>query len=248
MRRTVGRPRRRRNDRSTAASPHARCGHPGRSAEVIAWIGDQLRRAVDGAGDGILGVIGAAVAAGDLEFTEGLVIMHTLLSAGGESTTSLLGSAIHMLALEPALQARLLRRRSSLRPSSRKRCGSNRRSATTCATPAGRPKCTACPSRPGRPCCSFGVLPTGTRPSTTGPTRWCSIDPLRDTTSRSDAESTFASARRLARLETEVVLTRLLARTDHFALDPDHPPTRVNSLMVRRFVALPLVATASRDT
>jgi cytochrome P450 len=79
----------------------------GRSAEVVAWIGDQLQRAVDEAADGILGVIGAAVAAGDFEFAEGLVIMHTLLSAGGESTTSLLGSAIHMLAMDPALQARL---------------------------------------------------------------------------------------------------------------------------------------------
>src|SRR5262249_33529460 len=79
----------------------------GRSAEVVSWIGDQLQRAVYGGGDGILGVIGAAVAAGDLEFGEGLVIMHTLLSAGGESTTSLLGNAIHMLALNPELQARL---------------------------------------------------------------------------------------------------------------------------------------------
>lgn len=46
----------------------------------------------------------------------------------------------------------------------------------------------------------------------------------------------------------EVVLTRLLARTAHFALDPDQPPTRVHSLMVRRFSALPLPAKASRDT
>ena len=52
----------------------------------------------------------------------------------------------------------------------------------------------------------------------------------------------------LARLEAEVVLTRLLARTEHFALDPDQPPTRVNSLVVRRLSALPLVATARCDT
>ena len=49
----------------------------GRSAEVIAWIGDQLQRAVDRPGDGILGVIGAAVAAGEIEFGEALVIMHS---------------------------------------------------------------------------------------------------------------------------------------------------------------------------
>src|SRR5262249_55387064 len=79
----------------------------GRTAEIMSWIGGQLQRAVDRGGEGILGVAGAAVAAGDLEFGEGLVIMHTLLSAGGESTTSLLGNAIHLLASNPELQVRL---------------------------------------------------------------------------------------------------------------------------------------------
>jgi cytochrome P450 len=45
----------------------------------------------------------------------------------------------------------------------------------------------------------------------------------------------------LARLEAEVILGRLLARTDHFALHPDHRPVRVSSLMVRRFASLPLI-------
>jgi cytochrome P450 len=47
----------------------------------------------------------------------------------------------------------------------------------------------------------------------------------------------------LARLEAEVILTEFLRRTRHFSLDPDHPPTRVNSLMVRRFNSLPMVTT-----
>ena len=47
----------------------------------------------------------------------------------------------------------------------------------------------------------------------------------------------------LARLEAHVILTQLLQRTTHFALDPDSLPQRVNSLMVRRFSSLPLVAT-----
>jgi hypothetical protein len=49
----------------------------------------------------------------------------------------------------------------------------------------------------------------------------------------------------LARLEGQIVLTKLLAGTDHFAFDPDRPPTRVNSLVVRRFGTLPLVAMAA---
>src|SRR5262249_49782284 len=66
---------------------------------------------------------------------------------------------------------------------------------TTFATPPGRPTCTESPLQGGRPCCSSGGPPTGIRPSTTGPTTCCSIDPLRSIISRSDAESTFASAR-----------------------------------------------------
>src|SRR5262249_48913538 len=47
----------------------------------------------------------------------------------------------------------------------------------------------------------------------------------------------------LARLEAEIVLTRFLERTAHITLDPDDSAERVNSLMVRRFRRLPLVAT-----
>jgi cytochrome P450 len=50
----------------------------------------------------------------------------------------------------------------------------------------------------------------------------------------------------LARLEGQIVLTRLLAAIEHFALDPDRPPKRVDSLMVRRFSSLPLVIELSR--
>jgi cytochrome P450 family 144 len=41
---------------------------------------------------------------------EATIILHTLLSAGGESTTSLLGNAVRMLAEDPALQQRLRER------------------------------------------------------------------------------------------------------------------------------------------
>ena len=49
----------------------------------------------------------------------------------------------------------------------------------------------------------------------------------------------------LARLEAQIVLTRLLARTEYFTLDPDRPPARVDSLMVRRFSTLPVMAKSS---
>jgi cytochrome P450 len=47
----------------------------------------------------------------------------------------------------------------------------------------------------------------------------------------------------LARIEARVVLTELLEQTDHFALDPSRPPQWADSLMVRRHVDLPIVAT-----
>jgi cytochrome P450 len=45
----------------------------------------------------------------------------------------------------------------------------------------------------------------------------------------------------LARLEARVVLTRLLARTRGFALDPDDPPRWTDSLWIRRHERLPIV-------
>ncbi len=48
----------------------------------------------------------------------------------------------------------------------------------------------------------------------------------------------------LARLEARVVLTRLLAATSSISLDPERPPTRVQSLFVRRHESLHLVVNA----
>jgi cytochrome P450 len=218
-----------------------------RSTESITWIGDQLQRAVDGACDGILGVIGAAVTAGDLEFGEGLVIMHTLLSAGGESTTSLLGSAIHMLAVHPELQARLRAEpqlvlpfiEEALRLESPFRYHMRHATRTT--------ELRGVPIEAG----STLLLLWGA--ANRDPAEYDRPDEVvldRQTPKHHLAFGRgihFCVGAPLARLEAEVVLTRLLARTDHFALDPNHPPKRVNSLMVRRFDALPLVAKVRRE-
>lgn len=48
----------------------------------------------------------------------------------------------------------------------------------------------------------------------------------------------------LARLEAQLVFGELLARIEHFALDPGDAPVRQNSLMVRRFRGLYLTATS----
>jgi cytochrome P450 len=213
-----------------------------RTAEVMPWITEQLQRAVDGGGDGILGVIGAAVAAGELGFGDGLVIMHTLLSAGGESTTSLLGNAIHMLARSPGLQARLRDEprlvvpfiEEALRLEAPFRY--HLRHATRTTEVRGVPIAAG----------STVLLLWGA--ANRDPAEYDRPDDVvldRLTPKHHLAFGRgihFCVGAPLARLEAEIVLTQLLARTGHFALDPDRPPARVDSLMVRRFGTLPLLA------
>jgi len=217
----------------------------GRSAEIMSWIGDQLQRSVDRGGDGIVGVIGAAVAAGDLEFGAGLVIMHTLLSAGGESTTSLLGNAIHMLALDPELQARLRDQPQLVTPFIEEalRLESPFRYHLRHATRTTEVH--------GVPIAAGSTVLLFWGAANRDPAEYDRPDDV--VLDRPAPKHHLAFGRGihfcvgapLARLEAQIVLPQLLARTEHFALDPDHPPARVDSLMVRRFSTLPLVVRAS---
>ena len=75
-----------------------------RAAEILDWMAGQITDAVQNGRDGLLGLVGDAVRAGELDEFLGLVMIHTLLSAGGESTTSLLGNAVEILATRPELQ------------------------------------------------------------------------------------------------------------------------------------------------
>jgi cytochrome P450 len=60
-------------------------------------------------GDGVLTTVAQAVEDGELSDVEALGILTILIAAGGESTTSLLGTAVRILAERPDLQARLRR-------------------------------------------------------------------------------------------------------------------------------------------
>lgn len=211
-----------------------------RSGEVMLWIADQLQRSVEREAEGILGAIGAAVASGDLQFGEGLVIMHTLLSAGGESTTSLLGNAIHMLALDPELQAHIRREPELVEPfveealrlesPFRYHLRHATRTSDVCGVtiPAG----------------STVLLFWGA--ANRDPAEYDRPDDV--VLDRPAPKHHLAFGRGihfcvgapLARLEAQIVLSELLAETVDFTLDPDHPPVRVDSLMVRRFSTLPI--------
>jgi cytochrome P450 len=75
-----------------------------RSADIGAWIADQLAAVADDPGDDLLGTVARGIATGELQQQEGVTTLQILLSAGGESTTSLLGNAVRILAERPELQ------------------------------------------------------------------------------------------------------------------------------------------------
>ena len=78
-----------------------------RIGEIQTWIADQLSQAIKGPSDDLLGAVARGVDAGVFSDFEAHTILHTLLSAGGESTTSLLGNAVRILAEDQELQQHL---------------------------------------------------------------------------------------------------------------------------------------------
>jgi cytochrome P450 len=85
------------------------------SAETAAWIAEQLGSVADCSGDDILSAVARGVDTGALNDGDATIILQNLLSAGGESTTSLLGNAVRLIAEHQALQDQL-RRSSDLIP------------------------------------------------------------------------------------------------------------------------------------
>jgi cytochrome P450 family 144 len=78
-----------------------------RVGDIGAWIVEQLDAARRKPSDDILGAIARAIEADVLDVGEGCIILQTLLSAGGESTTSLLGNSVRLLAEHQDVQSAL---------------------------------------------------------------------------------------------------------------------------------------------
>jgi cytochrome P450 family 144 len=76
-------------------------------AGILAWVTDQLAGALEEPSEDLLGAVACAVRDEVLSDSEAIGILTTLLSAGGETTTSLLGNAVRMLAERPELQEHL---------------------------------------------------------------------------------------------------------------------------------------------
>lgn len=212
-----------------------------RTAAVGAWISAQLDGALERGADGLLGILADAVRNEEIGLTDALIILHTLLSAGGESTTSLIGNAVHRLADDPGLQERLraepelvtpfieemLRLESPFRYHFRQVRVETELAGTV--VPAG----------------SAVLLMWGA--ANRDPDEYERPDEV--VLDRATPRHHIAFGRGihhcvgapLARLEAGLVLTRLLEMTEHFELDPNDTPRRDPSLMVRRFTTLPLL-------
>jgi cytochrome P450 len=78
-----------------------------RMDEVGRWVAAQLKIGCAEPEEDVLSAIGAGVKSGAISAAEGRVMLQTFLSAGGESTTSLIGNAARVLAENPELQAAL---------------------------------------------------------------------------------------------------------------------------------------------
>ena len=214
------------------------------SMDAVGWIVAQVDGAIAGApADGILAVVADAVNAGDLEATEAFAVMATLLSAGGESTTSLLGNALHHLATHRDLQIELRREPGALgafveemlRLESPFRYHLRHTPAATelrgVEIPAG----------------AAVLLLWGA--ANRDPAEYEDPDDVR--LDRKAPRHHLAFGRGihlcvgapLARLEASVILSETLARTAEIEPAPGEHPIREESLVVRRFARLPLLLT-----
>lgn len=212
----------------------------GRSGEIQTWVADQLSMAVQEPGDDLLGAVARGVDAGVLDDIEAIVILHTLLSAGGESTTSLLGNAVRILAEQQELQQHLRQ---------------NPEQVATFVEEALRlepPFRYHMRSVPNDTTLGDVDIPAGA----TVLLLWGAANrdaaefehPDEVDLQRSVPRHHVAFGRGihhcvgapLARIEARIVLTVLLERTSGITLDPEQTPRWVNSLMVRRHEHLPV--------
>jgi cytochrome P450 len=211
-----------------------------KSADTFAWITEQLDTYGSEADGTILGTIAKGIQDGALCEEDGVVILQNLLGAGGESTTSLLGNSVRLLAELPELQRQLrddvdlvpnfieeaLRLESPFRflvrhtPDDTTLGGIDIPAGTTVLLFWGAAN---------RDAAQFDE-PDGVRLDRPAPRHHLAFG-------RGIHHCVGAP---LARLEARVVLTTLLARTGSFRLDGNRLPRWFDSLQVRRHEYLPI--------
>ena len=210
------------------------------SAEIATWIADQLTTIADHSGDDILSAVARGIDTGALSQGDGTIILQNLLSAGGESTTSLLGNAVRLIAERPDLQDQLRHDpelipsfvEEALRLESPFRFLLRHTSASTTLGDVDIPADTTV------------LLFWGA--ANRDPAQYERPDEV--VLDRTAPRHHLAFGRGihycvgapLARLEAQLVLTVLLEETSNITLDPEQSPRWFDSLQVRRHEYLPV--------
>lgn len=207
------------------------------------WIRLQIADTTESDEDGILLAVRRALDAGTLQEGEVQIILHTLLSAGGETTSSLVGNAVRLLADDQELQQQLREKpelidtfvEEALRLESPFR--QQMRSIPHDTTLGGVDV----------PAGSTAVLLFGS--ANRDPAQFDNPDVVDLTRGSPRRHLAFGHGihycvgAALARIEARAVLTTLLNRTHEFAVDPNDAPRWAESFLVRRHEHLPLTDT-----
>lgn len=188
--------------------------------------------------DTVIGSLKQAVGAGTLQLKEAAAVLHTLLAAGGESTTSLIGNAVRILAENPELQEQLRERtelipkflEEVLRVESPFRYQLRSIPRTTRLGDAELPA--------GSTALMFFGAGNRDPEAFERPDEFDITRPLRHMSFGRGIHMCIGAP--LARLESRVVIKTLLERTRSITLDPANPPRWVESLQVRRHESLPV--------
>jgi cytochrome P450 len=216
----------------------------GRVGEIEEWISEQLAASETEPRDDILAAVAKGIQSGALSEYQACVILHTLLSAGGESTSSLLGNAVRILAEDRRLQDHL-REHPELVPAFVEE-----------ALRLQSPFRFLLRSVPRQTTLGDVTLPEGA----TVLLFWGAANrdaevfdqPDQVVLDRAVARRHVAFGRGihhcvgapLARIEARIVLTTLLEETREITLDQGKSPEWVPSLMVRRHKSLPIALVA----
>lgn len=209
-----------------------------RSAMIQFWMNKQFSMASSG-GDNIMSRVKRNVEEGKLSKGAALGILHTFLAAGGESTTSLLGSAIRILAEDQVLQDRLrqspdeipnfieevLRVESPFRSHLRSVWRDTELGGVE--IPAGSTVLLFWASGNHDP----NMFPE--------PEKFDIDRPRRHMTFGRGIHMCIGAP--LARLEAKIIIEKLLAKASKIEMDPERPPIWTPSMQVRRYERLPLL-------
>jgi len=214
-----------------------------RAAEAGLFLADQLARAVPDPETGIIGAVAVGVRDGVFTPEEAIGTLVILLGAGGESTSSLIGSAVRILADDLALQD-ALRADLDLVPAFVEEVLRLESPFTGHYRYVRRDT-----ELGGVPLAAGDSLLLLWSSANRDPAHVDEPDTLR--LDRPNPRDHLGFGRGihhcvgapLARMEARVTLEELLLGTERFGLDPQRPPAYVSSVFVRRHAHLDLVVT-----